>query len=284
MSDDQKQVQADNTKAIGGTRGDQLVLDPREKKGKGKKSRNICFVISPFGGWNDRYYSEIYSPAVRDAGLEPKRADDLYRPSAIVHDIWGYVKKSRVMLADLTGKNPNVFYELGLAHAIGKPVVLLTQDIDDIPFDLRALRVIEYEVEDPEWSAVLRVKIKKGLEEVLTSPELSVLPTFLHGEKKDGTKGSSLEKQIIDLQRQVGLLSAQSRSLHTPRRLSAPVLEGPEQARDLMLHYLSRGMPQDMIIRRLIDRGVPAEWAASELQKAFEKKRKKRKRRRARRS
>jgi len=235
------------------------------KSAKGKKKRNVCFVISPFGGWNDRYYSEIYAPAVRDAALEPKRADDLYRPSAIVHDIWGYVKKSRVMLADLTGKNPNVFYELDLAHAIGKPVVLLTQDIDDVPFDLRALRVLEYEVEDPEWSAVLRVKIKKALEEVLDSPESSVLPSFLHSEPKANAKASPIQRQVADLQRQVGILRAESRSLGVHRRSPRERLEGPEQARELLMHYLEMDMPEQMIVRRLVDRGVPRGWAQSEL-------------------
>ncbi|HYN16177.1 MAG TPA: hypothetical protein VES66_10375, partial [Terriglobales bacterium] len=103
--------------------------------------------------------------------MDPKRADDIYRPSAIVHDIWAYVKTSRVMLADLTGKNPNVFYELGLAHAVGKPVIMVTQSMEDVPFDLRALRVIEYDVENPEWGQVLREKIGRALGEVLAAPE-----------------------------------------------------------------------------------------------------------------
>lgn len=111
--------------------------------GKGSQAhKDICFIICPFGGWNDSYCEEIFGPAVESAGLEPKRADDLYRPSAIVHDIWDYVKKSRVMLAELTGKNPNVLYELGLAHAVGKPVIMVTQSMEDVPFDLRSLRVL----------------------------------------------------------------------------------------------------------------------------------------------
>jgi hypothetical protein len=249
-------------------------------KKAGKKKKNICFVISPFGGWNDRYYSEIYMPAVRDAGLEPRRADDLYRPSAIVHDIWNYVKNSRVMLADLTGKNPNVFYGLGLAHATGKPVVLLTQEIDDVPFDLRALRVIEYEVEDPDWSTVLRVKIKKALGEVLDSPGISVLPTFLHTDKLKGTsKGAPLERQVLDLQRQVGLISAQSRSLLTHRRIPNREITGPDEARDLMRRYVEMGMLNDSIIRRLSDRGVPPEWANDQLRKLLTQRKRKRKRR-----
>src|SRR5688500_9412198 len=110
-----------------------------------------CFTIMPFGGWFDTYYTDIYVPAILEAGLTPHRADDLYRPSAIVHDIWDYTKQSRIVLADLTGKNPNVFYELGLAHALAKPAILVAQSMDDIPFDLRALRIILYDKNAPDW-------------------------------------------------------------------------------------------------------------------------------------
>ncbi len=109
-------------------------------------TRPPCFVMMPFAGWFQSYYDDVFVPAIEDADLEPRRVDDLYRPSTIVHDIWRYIRQSPVMLADLTGRNPNVFYELGLAHAAGKPVLLVTQSIDDVPFDLRALRIIEYDV------------------------------------------------------------------------------------------------------------------------------------------
>src|SRR5690349_20368297 len=92
---------------------------PQEnKKGRAKPT---CFAIMPFGGWFDDYYDDLYCPAIRAAGLEPKRADDLYRPSTIINDIWSYTQSAKIILADLTGKNPNVFYELGLAHALAKP-------------------------------------------------------------------------------------------------------------------------------------------------------------------
>ena len=109
-------------------------------------------------------------------------------------------------------------------------------------------------------------------EEVLNSPELSVLPTFLHGEKsKAGTKGSPLEKQVLDLQRQVGVLSAQSRSLHSPTQ--DRFVSNPDEARYLINSYLSRGMPRDMIVRRVAERGVPLDWATSELKEIIGKRR-----------
>jgi len=107
---------------------------------KSQKKPN-CFVIMPFGGWFDIYYQDIYIKAIESAGFIANRADDLYRPGNIVNDIWNLTKEADVILADLTNKNPNVFYELGLAHAITKPAILITASMDDVPFDLRSLRV-----------------------------------------------------------------------------------------------------------------------------------------------
>ena len=66
------------------------------------------------------------------------------RNTAIVEDIWESINRARILIADLTGKNPNVFYEVGIAHTVGKEVILTTQNIDDVPFDLRHLRHIQY--------------------------------------------------------------------------------------------------------------------------------------------
>jgi hypothetical protein len=99
----------------------------RDTKDKGEQEteeRDLCFVIMPFGGWYDKYYQEIFQLAIEEAGLKSSRADSLYRSSPIVQDIWSYTKKAKVLLADLSTRNPNVFYELGLAHAIAKPVIL----------------------------------------------------------------------------------------------------------------------------------------------------------------
>ena len=63
----------------------------------------------------------------------------------ITTDIWEKVSRSRLLIADLTGQNANVFYELGLAHAISKDVILLTQSMEFVPFDLKTIRCIVYE-------------------------------------------------------------------------------------------------------------------------------------------
>lgn len=168
---------------------------------------DTCFVIMPFGGWFDEYYSSVYKPAILAAGLEPHRADDLYRPSSIVNDIWAYTKESKVVLADLSGKNANVFYELGLAHALAKPVILVTDLMSDIPFDLRALRVIEYEKNAPDWGDDLREKIQDAIGEVLRAPLAAVLPAFLNvSDAPPKNSITSHDKEIIEIKQELDLL------------------------------------------------------------------------------
>ena len=139
---------------------------------------DLCFVIMQFGGFFDTYYEKIYIPAIRATDLAPKRVDDLYRPSAIINDIWEYTNKAKVILADLTGKNSNVFYELGLAHALAKPAILVTENINDVPFDLRSLRILEYNKNLPDWSTQLRENIESAIKATLASPGSSLLPFF----------------------------------------------------------------------------------------------------------
>ncbi len=183
-----------------------------KKEIKKKEENNICFTIMPFGGWFDKYYEEIYIPAIQTSGLEPKRADDLYRPSTIIRDIWQYTKECKLIVADLTGKNPNVLYELGLGHAIAKPVIIITENLEDIPFDLKALRIIEYDKNAYNWGELLKNKIAKSIQEVLSSPLKAVLPTFLDVDTTKKTITQS-DKNILELSQDVDKLRREVRML-----------------------------------------------------------------------
>jgi hypothetical protein len=121
------------------------------------------------------------------------------------------------MLADLTDKNPNVYYELGLAHAARKPVLLLTQDIEDVPFDLRGLRVITYAVQDPRWGEVLRLAITQGLLETLKSPGKAVLPTFLQEDPERQPGIAANEIDLLDPQQDLNSLRAVVRTMQAER-------------------------------------------------------------------
>jgi hypothetical protein len=230
----------------------------------GKKSRDVCFVIMPFGGWLDDYYEAIHKPAIESAGLEVHRADDLYRPSTIVNDIWSYTKKAKLLLADLTGRNPNVFYELGLAHALGKPAILIAESMDEVPFDLRALRVIIYDKNAPDWGRVLKDKITSSIREVMVSPVAAVLPAFLEPDKS-AVKPILTERELelVEMKQEIELLRHELHSsLDVPvaSRPSEPIDIGPSAARERIEKYVSAGMPTRMILRRMEGLGPPPTW------------------------
>jgi hypothetical protein len=139
---------------------------------------NTAFVISPFGEPFDTYFAHILKPALEDSGLYAVRGDSLYRPTTIVDDIWQGIRDAKLLIAELTGRNPNVFYELGLAHAISKPVILLSESIEDVPFDLRSIRVLLYDKNHPDWGNKLRAGLMKAIDEVLRSPTTAIPSTF----------------------------------------------------------------------------------------------------------
>lgn len=72
------------------------------------------------------------------------RADDIWEESAIIQDIFNLVFKAQVVVVDFSGKNPNVMYETGIAHTLGKHVVPISQSLDDVPFDITHHRVLKY--------------------------------------------------------------------------------------------------------------------------------------------
>lgn len=106
---------------------------------------HLVFVVCPFKDeFNAIYEDQIKQVVESELSMLCIRADEIYSNGPIIEDIWRLINEARVIVADMTERNPNVFYEVGLAHAIGKDVVLLAQDVNDIPFDLRHLRTIIY--------------------------------------------------------------------------------------------------------------------------------------------
>jgi hypothetical protein len=241
---------------------------PRHRPGADTQApgADVCFVIMPFGGWLDDYYDKIYRPAIDATGLKPHRADDLYRPSTIVNDIWAYTRQAKLLIADLTGKNPNVFYELGLAHALAKPAILIAEAMEDIPFDLRALRIIVYYKNHPHWGELLQAKLEAAIKEVLKSPQEAVLPAFLQVRESSGTRTvTQREKDIIEIKQELDLLrrEVRDRSLGIGRTPHASIQA--DEARAMILSYLGRGMSEDAIFQRLLPLGPPEDWIRDQI-------------------
>lgn len=134
-----------------------------------------CFVMMPFSDQIGGYYAKIYEPAIEKTGLRPIRADDdIFAVGKIIDQVWAGITAARVLVAELTGRNPNVFYELGLAHALKKPVVLVASNESDVPFDVRHIRVIYYDKDDPFWGDKLVKKITENILSAINNPEEAI--------------------------------------------------------------------------------------------------------------
>lgn len=115
--------------------GDAAILDT---------SSRLCFVLMPFGEKFDAVYRTLIAPSVEDAGLSVMRADEMTTPGFIIEQIRSAIQQSRLCIADVTGANPNVLYELGFAQASGKPVVMIAETAESAPFDIAAERIFVY--------------------------------------------------------------------------------------------------------------------------------------------
>jgi len=107
----------------------------------------LCFVLMPFRGELQEVYDHVIKPALTGAPINMQcvRGDEIYTDKPIMGDVWAFIQRAEIVIADLTGRNPNVLYELGLCHSLWKRVILISQSIDDVPFDLRHFRVIKYD-------------------------------------------------------------------------------------------------------------------------------------------
>jgi hypothetical protein len=107
------------------------------------------FVLMPFKAKLEKVYTEHIRKLGAELGLAIQRADEQFSPNPFMDKVWDGICAARLVIADCTEKNPNVFYEIGMAHTVGKKVVLLTRSEKDIPSDIGHFEYIEY-VYDPE--------------------------------------------------------------------------------------------------------------------------------------
>lgn len=99
--------------------------------------KKFCFVLMPFADHFDDIYKLGIKQSCLDAGAYCERVDEQIYQESMLERIYNQISKADIIIADVTERNPNVFYEVGYAHALGKTTILLTKDADDIPFDLR---------------------------------------------------------------------------------------------------------------------------------------------------
>jgi len=104
---------------------------------------DLVAVMMPFS-LEFKHVYEAIKKATTMCSLRCLRADDIWEESTIVQDIFNLIFRSQVVVVDFSGKNPNVMYETGIAHTLGKHVIPISQSLEDVPFDMRHHRVLKY--------------------------------------------------------------------------------------------------------------------------------------------
>jgi len=144
-------------------------VQPEIKVKEVEVNETLCFIVMPFGNENlNVVYEDFIKPSIENScNLVCERGDDVFGSNVIMEDISRSIKRARLIVADLTGRNPNVFYEVGIAHTLNKSVLLLAQNVDDVPFDLRHRRVLIYDY-SPRGCKKLEKDIIKSINSMLT--------------------------------------------------------------------------------------------------------------------
>jgi hypothetical protein len=188
-----------------------------------------CFLIAPIGkeGTPTRKRSDgvrefIVKPAVAELGLTTVRADDLRKPGQITLQVIEHVLRAKGAVADITGANPNVFYELAVRHTAKLPVVLIAEadEIDRLPFDIAQMRVIPFDHRDLASAASAKEQITAHLREALGGALDSPIATVLNVEALE--QGNAVEQTLAQLVNRVEDLVASNAVLARQIRRSRP--------------------------------------------------------------
>src|SRR2546425_9368597 len=141
-------------------------------------SAKICFFISPMGDEDrivrrraDQLLRHVIKPATLRCGYRTIRADQISKPGIITSQIVQHLMDDPLVIADLTGRNPNVFYELALRHATRKPLVQLANIGESIPFDVSPTRTLRVNLRNPDSISLCRKSLIRQIRGVERNPE-----------------------------------------------------------------------------------------------------------------
>jgi uncharacterized protein (UPF0297 family) len=181
-------------------------------------AEKFCFVISPIGGeetatrkWADQTIKHLIRPAVEPHGLTVKRADEEDRAGIITTHIIQRLVSADLVVADLTWRNPNVFYELAVRHVTRKPLIQIIRAEEEIPFDVQAMRTVKFELNDPDTLEVARQALGRQVEAVLEEEELETPISQAVGQLLALESGDPAQVEIAELARAVQALTAEVR-------------------------------------------------------------------------
>jgi hypothetical protein len=100
----------------------------------------------PLSSGLSSFYHDRMKRLLHSQGLSAVRGDEFSSNNQVITDVWGAIIHSKFVVADCTGRDPNVFYEIGMAHTLGKSLLLISQNRNDVPFDISPSRYLTYEL------------------------------------------------------------------------------------------------------------------------------------------
>jgi len=193
------------------------------------EDKKTCFVISPIGTdesdirkRSDQILKHVLKPAADSCGFKAIRADDLSEPGMITSQVIQHVIDDPLVVADLTGMNPNVFYELAIRHAIRKPLIQIIQKNEKFPFDVAGMRTVGVDhtdldsVEDAKNEIVKQINVimKKKPEEIESPISVSLeLQALRHSDNPEERSFAKFISTVTELRSDIANIA---------QRLSAP--------------------------------------------------------------
>jgi hypothetical protein len=226
---------------------------------------NECFFISPIGpegsdvrARSDGVMNYIVADAARDLGLQVVRGDQIAQPGVITHQVIEHVLGARAAVADLTGRNPNVYYELAVRHTAKLPVALIAEDTEQLPFDIAQMRTIFFRFTDLGSAANCRAAIVDQLRSAFDGAVESPITTTL--DLQSLRSGNLIERTVGEIATRLEEVAAGTNDLRTAiaalGRRTAARGQASKPFFDLILKLNRTGSLTRDEISKLIHEGV----------------------------
>ena len=179
------------------------------------RSENMkkCFVVSPIGDEGsevrkraDQVFKYIIAPVCNETGFEPIRVDKLNQPDSITQTIIDYLMNSELVVADITGHNPNAFYEMGYRASTGKPIIHLKGKNERIPFDIAGIRAFDYDLSDLDSVEEVKSRLIKTIGALSFDVQSDQSNEESTGIKETNSEVSQLISVLYDIQDEISQL------------------------------------------------------------------------------
>jgi hypothetical protein len=221
----------------------------------------VCFVIAPIGDAesdvrkrSDQVLKHVISPPVESRGYAPIRADQISEPGMITAQVIQHILDDPLVIADLTGRNPNVFYELAVRHAIRKPFIQVIAAGEQIPFDVAQTRTIYVDHHDLDSVERARQEIGNQIDTIVKEPKAIETPISRSLDLQTlGQSGKAEERSLAEIVTAMAKMRSAVDKLD--ERLADPAMLLPPHYIATILRQSRPGLPSDSVIeaRAIID-------------------------------